>query len=239
MIGNRLYRTINQTIKEMGWWNAGAYTAGRIMGALSGGRWTLYQYRFFAQSVSPASLCRGRGQTIAVRPCLQSADLPRPYPRCDDVIQQRYAQGAYSIAATKNGELTGTLWLAFKDYYEDEVRACYRLTSLQSAWDFDVWVLPEARLGPTFARLWDEANRILHARSIRWTCSRISTYNAASLAAHARIGNVELGTALFLRCGQWQWTFATIRPYFHLSRHAISIPQFHFDTDKLIPKECP
>jgi hypothetical protein len=149
------------------------------------------------------------------------------------VLAARYAQGACSLAAVKRGELVGFLWLRFDAYQEDEVRARYLLPSAQSCWDFDVWVRPQERLGPAFPRLWDEANHLLRARAVRWSCSRISAFNAASLRAHASIGTVPMGSATFLRCGGWQWMLATRAPYCHLSRAPAAFPRLCFDTSAL------
>lgn len=219
---------ISRSIAQLGWLNAGLYALGRLLARASGGRWALYKYQFVAQAIGAASLCRGRGSKIEVRLCRARHALPPDYPRPADVLRQRDAQGALSLAAFSGGALTGFLWLLFDSYQEDEVRARYTLAG-PAAWDFDVWVHPEARLGLTFPRLWDAANGLLRARSVRWSCSRISSFNFASLNAHARIGAVRLGTATFLRCGRWQWMCSTLAPYCHLSRHPASFPTFHFD----------
>jgi|GEM_PF-300023 len=224
---------ILQNVKQMGRLNAGLYLLGRVLRAVSRERWELYKYQFLAQAVVAEPLCRGRGKNIAVRQCFQAADLPPAYPRPGAVLDARYGQGALSLAAIKDGELSGFLWLSPDGYQEDEVRARYRLASPQSCWDFDVWVRPEDRLGLTFARLWEEANLLLRARAVRWSCSRISAFNAASLGAHGAIGTIGLGSALFLRCGRWQWMLASLAPYIHLSRHPASFPLLSFDTGAL------
>lgn len=224
---------LRHTVEQLGWLNTALYAIHRLLGILSKGRWALYKYHFVAQEVSTTSLCHGRGKAIEVRLCQDKNDLPEVYPRRADVIVQRYAQGAQSLSAFKNGRLVGFLWFLLGNYQEDEVRARYQLLSKQSAWDFDVYVQPEDRFGFVFPRLWDEANRLLNARAIRWSCSRISAFNAGSLAAHARIGTTPLGAAVFLRCGHWQWMFATLAPYVHLSRHPASFPRLQFDTSRL------
>lgn len=232
-------KRIADSIAQLGWLNAGLYGIGRLLARLSGGRWNMHKYHFVAQAIQPGSLCGGRGKHIEVRQCRCQQDLPPFYPRPPEVLRQRYAQGAHSLAAMRDGQLIGFLWLLPGSYQEDEVRAHYALHG-PAAWDFDVWVRPEDRLGPAFARLWDEANGWLRARALRWSCSRISAFNSGSLHAHARIGTISLGSAIFLRCGRWQWMAATLAPYFHLSRHSASFPRFCFDTRALAhlpPKE--
>lgn len=228
----RFIRYLNQ----LGWLDLLLYGLGRAIERLSKGHCKLYKYRFVAQRVRGApALSRGRGRQIDVRLCLQAGTLPSGAPRPDAVIARRYARGALSLAALQHGQLAGFLWLQFGAYQEDEVRARYELAAAASAWDFDVWVRPDARLGFTFARLWDEANRLLAARAVDWSCSRISAFNHGSLAAHGAIGTVALGSATFLRCGRWQWMLATRAPYFHLSRNPRSFPRLTFDTSALAP----
>jgi len=233
-------RRFGQGIAQLGCLNAVLYHGDQALLWLSGGRCGLYKYHFLAQAIAAAPLCGGRGGKIAVRVFRQRAELPPDYPREDRILRQRYADGALSLAAFRRRahgqgeELSGFLWLTFGAYQEDEVRARYLLASSQSCWDFDVWVAPSDRIGPCFARLWDEANAVLRARAVRWSCSRISAFNSASLRAHARIGTVRLGTAVFLYCGRWQWMFATLAPYVHLSHGAASFPRLVFDTSALV-----
>ena len=128
----------------------------------------------------------------------------------------------------------GFLWLLLGSYQEDEVRARYvPLPTGRAAWDFDVYVAPESRLGLTFPRLWDGANGVLRENDMLWSCSRISPFNVGSLAAHARLGTLSLGSAIFLCAGRWQITFASIPPYFHLSSHPGSFPEFRLNTQGL------
>lgn len=223
-------------LNQLGWLDLLLYGLGQMAERLSAGRCKLYKYRFVAQQVrAAAALCQGRGRQIEVHVGRHYAALPPGAPRPAAVLRQRYAGGAVSLTALREGQLAGFLWLQFGAYQEDEVRARYQLLASASAWDFDVWVRPDARLGWTFARLWDEANALLSARAVDWSCSRISAFNRASLAAHAGIGTVAMGSATFLRCGRWQWMCATRAPYVHLSRSARSYPQLAFDTSTLAP----
>ena len=234
----RLHRTVTQ----LGWLNAALYLLGRVLESLSGGRWRLYRYVFVAQHLPPSPLCAERGRDIDVRLLPTLAEIPAAYPRPAEVLRQRYAQGAQSLAAFRGATLIGFLWFLFDAYQEDEVRARYLLGSSHSTWDFDVWVRPEDRLGWAFRRLWETARQMLRSHAVRWSCSRISAFNPGSLSAHARIGTVRLGSATFICCGDWQWMIASLAPYFHLSRHPASFPRLLFDTSMLTdpePKEPP
>ncbi len=228
--GQRMTSRAVRLVRELGWFNAFLYVIGLLLERVTVGRCGLYKYQLVAQAVAAAPLCQGRGKRIGVR-LVGSADaLPADYPRARAVIERRFAQGAICLAAFDGERLLGFLWLQHGAYQEDEVRARYRA----DAWDFDVTVSPEYRLGPAFARLWDEANALLRARGLDWSCSRISAFNPGSLAAHGRIGTVKLGSALFLRCGPLQLCLATLAPYVHLSSHPASYPEFVLDTSALL-----
>ncbi|MYM97507.1 GNAT family N-acetyltransferase [Duganella vulcania] len=233
---------LRHTYLQLGWFNAILYWLGHVLAAASAGTWTLHRYQFVAQYVGDTTLCAARGQDIHIREHAPADGMPDDYPRPEPVVRQRFAQGACSLTAWRDDRLAGFLWLIPEAYLEDEVRVRYRLASSRASWDFDVWVRPEERLGWVFPRLWEAARCHLRRRGVRWTCSRISAFNPASLRAHARIGVVGLGSAIFLRCGSWQWMCATLAPYFHLSRRPSSFPQLTFDTSPLpeaVPKEPP
>ncbi|MEO7497674.1 MAG: hypothetical protein ABIT83_21170 [Massilia sp.] len=215
-----------QLARQIGWLDALWYALARGLGKLTHGRCRLHKYAIVAQAVGTASLCRGRGDTIEVRAVAAAGADAAAFRRRASVIAARYGQGAECLAAYRAGELLGYLWFTQRPYQEDEVRARFVPGRRDAAWDFDIQVFNEHQLGLAFPRLWDEANRCLHARGVRWTCSRISAFNAGSRSAHRRIGAVLLGSAVFLCCGRWQWMAASMAPWFHLSRDADSYPQF-------------
>lgn len=224
------------SLRALGWRDSAWLAVARLLARVPGDRCALYRYQFVAQAVAPGSLCRGRGQGIAVTPCASADALPPGPERPPAVLRERYRQGAQCLVARTThspAEMAGWLWMLRHGCQEDEVRARYALASSQSSWDLDVWVAPAQRGGLVFARLWEEANSVLHAQGVRWTCSRISRFNRASLAAHARLGTHALGTATFLRCGRWQWMAASLPPYLHLSRRPGDVPCLAFDTSSL------
>ena len=233
-----LLQRLSASINELGWRDSAWLAVARLLERVPGERCALHRYQFVAQAVAPGSLCRGRGQSITVTPCLEEADLPPGPERRPGVLGERYRQGAQCLLARSSHDagksgMAGWIWLLRHGYQEDEVRARYALASQQSSWDLDVWVHPEQRGGLVFARLWEEANAVLHAQDVRWSCSRISRFNRASLGAHARLGTHALGTATFLRCGRWQWMAASLPPYVHLSRRPEDVPCLAFDTSSL------
>jgi hypothetical protein len=70
------------------------------------------------------------------------------------------------------------------------------------------------------------ASRVLRASGARWTCSRITRMNAASLGAHRRLGAVTIGHALFL-CGRRRQVTIASRAFLHFSRGADAAPRLH------------
>jgi hypothetical protein len=217
------------TIAELGAGNAAWYAAARVMQRLG---CRMCRYQFVAQRVEPAGMRRAPGKLV-MRTVDTLSEIPAGYPRPRAVVAARLRQGGRSIAAWKGDELAGILWYQFGAYQEDEVRARYYLASPRACWDYDVFIQPNMRLGTAFCRLWEEANRRMHARGVQWTCSRISAFNPASLRAHRRLGAVVLGSATFISRGRWQLMFASRAPYFHFSADGASWPTFVFDTRPL------
>lgn len=225
-MNNRFFKAVS----ELGCLDALLYGLARVV-QLFGCR--IHRYYFVAQRVATTPPRSGWGRAIQVRAIVHLADIPWGYPRPRDVLAERFRQGGHSLAAWRGNALAGFLWWQFGAYKEDEVRVRYCLPSPYSAWDYDVFVQPHLRLSPTFSRLWEEAHRRLHARGVRWTCSRISAFNPESLRAHSRLGTVRMGSATFLTIGPSQWMFATRPPFFHLSISDASYPQLCFDTAAL------
>ncbi|MCC6198362.1 MAG: GNAT family N-acetyltransferase, partial [Burkholderiales bacterium] len=143
---------------------------------------------------------------------LREADRPA------EVIAARFAQGARCLAAAKQGRLAGFLWFVVGPYEEDEVRARFVPEPAGAAsWDFDVMVLPQYRMGRLFSYLWTRANAELAKAGVRHTMSRISAFNAGSLASHQRLGATIAGSALFVCAGRLQVMRSSLRPHWHVS----------------------
>jgi hypothetical protein len=226
---------VREMLRHLGWFNLCLYLLNRFAAIVSRGYLRLDRYYLLAQPVREASLLpSGRGRKIDVRLIQEQEEVVRQFPRPSAVIQSRFRQGAKCLGAFKGEQFIGFLWLLLGSYQEDEVRASYvPLPAGKAAWDFDVYVAPDFRLGLTFPRLWDEANRLLHEKGVNWTCSRISAFNIGSLESHAHLGIVSLGSAIFFCAGRWQFTVSSIYPYIHLSTHPGSFPEFRLDTQLL------
>jgi hypothetical protein len=194
------------------------YILQRLVDRISLGAVQLHAYGLVAQPVRREPMLPDRrGAATSIREIGLEEALTLPVDRPRGVVERRFQRGARCLAANLNGKFAGYLWFQLAPYHEDEVRCLFvPLPAGSTAWDFDVYVDPSARAGPTFARLWDEANRILSSMGVAWSLSRISLPNRTSLNAHGRLGAVRLATALFLTMGKMQVALATIRPYVHV-----------------------
>lgn len=122
----------------------------------------------------------------------------------------RRAQGAHCLGLFRDGRLVAYMWYCLDGYEEDQVRCRFRpLPADRTAWDFDVYVLPEFRNGLAFAALWDHADAALRAAGRTRTLSRISAFNMQSRASHRRLGAVELARVSFVRFGTRQIMIAS------------------------------
>jgi hypothetical protein len=196
-----------------------AYLIKRLVEVATRGRMRLHLYHLVAQRVARApTLPSRRGRSIDVREIGPAEAMRLPVERPPHVLQNRFEHGARCLMASTGGRFLGFLWFQLGAYEEDEVRCLFVPAPRgETAWDFDVYVDPSARLGPAFARLWDEANALFSSLGIAWSISRISAFNTGSLAAHRRFGLERVGSAMFLCAGNVQLMVATARPYVHLA----------------------
>lgn len=197
----------------------------------------LNRYYFVAQPVpdSPTA-ASGRPSKYCFRRAKAIDAIIASAPRPRSVLERRFLDGATCIVAECDGQLAGFIWIIEREYMEDEVRCLYRLNpAAKAAWDFDVYVAPPFRATRLFARLWDAANEWLRSRGCRWTFSRISGFNVASLQAHRRLHAIRLASGTFLTAGPVQLSVFSIRPYLHLSltRRDFPLLQLPADVDAL------
>jgi hypothetical protein len=225
---------VTHAYRRLGWLDGSLFLLHRAISRASGGRFRLHRYYFMAQPVATKPWLPGkRGASIEVREVAASDPLVRDFPRPSWAMPFRFAQGAVCLAALSNGACVGFLWMQLGPYREDEVRCRYvPLPKDQAAWDFDVYVHPAHRKGLVFLRLWDEANRYLAARGVRWSLSRVSAFSPGSMNSHARMGSYRLGSAVFVCLGSLQLCAATVAPRFSVSRHPDAIPSFVLNAAK-------
>jgi GNAT superfamily N-acetyltransferase len=206
--------------------NALLWKAARAVSLLSGGTCRIQRYYFVAQPVSASALvAESSGRAIVIRRVDADDPLVAQFPRPQEVIAVRFRMGAVCFAAEREGQFIGFAWLKEDQYSEDEVRCLFLLDPVEhAAWDFDVYIDPAFRFGRTFARLWDHVNQWLRERGYRWSLSRISAFNADSLAAHRRLGMRSIGSATFVCVRTVQLTLVGQAPFVHLGWRRDDVP---------------
>ena len=223
-----LWRSIGQAVRSLGVADGLLYLASRVFERISFGTIRLLRYRFIAQPIgySAATVMRADSATI-VLPTPPESPLVAAFPRPPQVLRRRYEGGAECFAAMVRTAFAGFIWFQRVAYEEDEVRCRYVLAAPERCvWDFDVYVEPRFRFGRTLARLWHAVDTHLAKQGIQWSFSRISAFNANSIAAHTRLGIVDCGSATFLCVGALQIAVLSTPPFMHLSfssRHRPSI----------------
>ncbi len=220
---------IKTVFKEMGLRDGAWYGCTRVLEALSGGRVRLVKYYLVAQPIGqPGSKPMRPDAATTLRSVPAGDALEAAFPRPPAVLAMRRAAGAACTAALVRGEFAGFIWIQRGRYEEDELRCTYVLDDpVRSVWDYDVYVEPKYRVGRTMARLWSHVDAELAATGVRWSFSRISAFNPASLASHARLGIVRCGSALFLRVGPAQLSWVPQFPFLHLSFSDARAPRVH------------
>jgi len=204
-----LFKPLRETLNKLDTTDGLIYLLAKVLRRLSGGRARIVRYHFFAQPVpqEPKKYTRPSVKS-RVRQITAADPIMAAFPRSNAVIEQRFQSGATCFVAENDGRFAGYLWLAKEKYEEDEVRCTYSFTPPERcAWDFDLYVEPEYRIGRTFARLWDAANEHLAGEGVQWSLSRITPLNLGSIAAHQRLGLIKLCSATFLCIGSKQISF--------------------------------
>jgi hypothetical protein len=219
----RFFGNVRQTWRELGWLNTLFYCIHRILAAL-GSSSRLHRYYFVAQPIPEKPLLSPRrGGSVIVKPEAPENTDGLPLSQAD--IEARLKRGDKCFSAYVEDRVVGYLWLCFVPFDESEVRCRFVLLPRgKTAWDFDIFIRPEFRIGFVFARLWDSANQFLIGRGVSWTMSRISAFNAVSMVSHRSLGAQRLGSAIYLILGYWQFMLATVPPYLHLSMGPDRVP---------------
>lgn len=215
-----IFGKARDTFASLGWVNTCLYALSRALAAVSRGRFRLVRYYFTSQPVQAQD---GAGQRHAGKFRFEwlapTSPLFAQVERPAHVLAARFAQQARCLAAVVDGrELAGFLWFVVGPYAEDEVQARFVPMPLgKAAWDFDVLVQPRYRMGRLFGYLWGIAMAEMAEQGIAHTVSRISAFNAASIASHRRLGARIVGDATFVCVAGWQLMFASVPPRVHLS----------------------
>ena len=210
-------KRLRGVVDEFGWGAGSVYLVDLALRRLSP-RCGAVLYELMGQPVGGALL-------PPVKTAVLHSALIRPgdpdlahVPVPDAVKAARFAQGAECLGVYRKGQLIGYVWFAQGTYDEDEVRCTYDLARVpDSAWDFDLYLLPEHRMGTGFPAIWHCAFEHLARRDVQTSYSRVSRFNLASRRAHARLGSVRVGRLLGLKLGALQIVAADLPPWVGLT----------------------
>jgi len=177
----------------------------------------LESFVLVAQPVPPGLAQAAPSGSVGVRLAAPNDPVLSQVNRPPEELQRRFASPGVCLVAEKGSRLVGFLWLLFGAYREPDGSCEFELSGSDCAWDLDVFVVPQERLGRSFVRLWEAANAVLRERRIRWSMSRISAFNPRSLSSHRALGAVKVGRISFLRLFDLQLFCGTVRPFVKLS----------------------
>lgn len=212
-----MLRRVLGPFKEFGLWVGALYVVDRLLRSVSP-QLGLYVYELMVQPITgkamlPANLAKNL-QFVEIGPGHPDLAL---MPARDDIKQARFEQGAQCLGVYRKGQLLGYIWFSTDRYLEDEVRFTYELAvPAQSVFDFDLYVLPEHRLGIAFMAIWHGANLYLHRKGVRYTFSRLTRFNLASRRSHARLGWGRVCRTAVLKLGRIELQIVDMRPFVRL-----------------------
>jgi hypothetical protein len=210
-----MWQRISSPFQEFGALDGALYAVDRVLRRLSPAM-GLYVYELTIQPIEGKPLLR---DSLARN--LSFVEIGRGHPDVErmparpEIKELRFEQGARCLGVYRRGELIGYIWFGFGMYREDEVRCDYELARPEeSVFDFDLYVMPEHRMGLGFIAVWHCANLYLRERGVRHTFSRVTRFNIASRRSHALRG---LARAIFLKVGKLEAMVATHAPYFAMT----------------------
>ncbi len=199
---SRSLHRLREPFRDFGLVDGCLYLADRLLRALSPSC-GLYPYEFLVQRVPatgllPAALAKNIAaeRLVPGHPLLMHVSAPA------SEVAHRFAAGAQGVAATRKAKLLGYAWWCGREYFEREVRCTFVLAgSGRDVFDFDVYVLPEQRMGLGFMAVWHVLVQQMRESGVASSYSRISRFNVASRRAHLRLGARPIGRAVFVRLG--------------------------------------
>jgi hypothetical protein len=217
----RLWRRALGPFKEFGLWAGTLYVLDRGLRTLSP-QLGLYVYELMEQPIDGRPLLPARlAQNLEFVEIGSGHPAIAQMPALPEIKASRFAQGSRCLGVYRRGVLLGYIWWCPKRYDEDEVRCTFQLQPADaSVFDFDLYVLPEHRLGIAFMAIWHGANQWWHAMGVRHSFSRVTLFNLPSRRAHARLGGRRVGRAFFLQLWGVEAMVSTTRPYVGMSWRA-------------------
>lgn len=221
-----MWQRLFDPFKTFGVWDGTLYVVHRLLQRISP-RCGLFVYDVTAQAVTAKPLLPERWAKN-----LRYMEIPRGHPAVEampareDIKQQRFEQGAICLGVYRDEQLLGYIWYCFGRYDEDEVRFRYELTDAQhTVFDFDLYILPEYRMGIGFAAVLHFANQYLRSKGVEYSFSRLTRFNLASRRSHSHVGLVTVASTYCLQLGAVEIVVSSTFPFIAMSRsktHRIS-----------------
>jgi hypothetical protein len=204
--------------KEYGFVLGLFYGIDRTLQRLSS-RLRLYVYQIMVQPITDKPLLPERfAKRLEIREIKRGDPEVALMPARPDIKEARFAQNAVCLGAYRDGRLIGYLWFSHGRYEEDEARCTYLVTPEGTAiFDYDLYVLPEHRMGLAFAGIWHGVSEYLRARGVHYSFSRFTRFNLASRRAHERLGCKAVGNVVFFQFNSMQLMVGTLPPFLHVS----------------------
>jgi hypothetical protein len=212
--------TIRNDIRQMGFAGWLLYATNRALNRISKGRVEILALRFYLQPLPADRLVEVReNDPVRVGPVSPASLDLAAFGRPIDAIHERIAAGSICIAALRERELLGFMWLQ-RGALKERLVECYMRVepSSQVVWDYDFFIHPRYRLGRLFGRLWDAAASTLREEGVAATISWIRIENRASELAHARLGAQRIGWAVFVRLRGGRAMVTSFPPYLSYSK---------------------
>jgi len=219
------WQKLRSAVRAFGVFDGCLYCLDRILHA-AGGCLRIYSYILVSQPVPPEAPGGSMMANVTIRELGRNDPALREFPLDDDVLDWRFGQGAVCLGIWRKGALLGCFWFHRGTFLEDEVRCRFSPRPAESTvWDFDVYLMPEHRLGRGFLQLWHAAFGVIRGLGAKWSVSRISGFNERSRASHQALGARPVGRAIYLKGRRKQVMISTLRPYLHVSSSPEDVPE--------------
>jgi hypothetical protein len=209
------FEKISSAIRTFGVFDGALYSLDRFLGQVGGPR--IFRYYLVAQPVPPLCGNEKLMAGVAARFLAPGDPALALFPLTPEVLRYRFEQGALCLGVWRKDALLGCFWMVQGAYLEDEVRCRFLPVPQGSVWDFDVYLLPQHRLGRGFVQLWEAAFAHMRAIGAGWSISRISGFNPRSLASHRAMGARIVGSVTYLKGKNRQLMIGNRPPFLHYS----------------------
>ena len=194
-------------------------------------RFRIFDYDMMVQPVADTPIVpKNLKKSFEVRQVKEGDPLLHRIPVPKEIIASRFRQGSMCLGAFNRNQFVGYQWLHFGPYQEDEVRCTLVPRPADTtAFDYDIYIFPEHRIGLVFVTLWDAANALLRERGFHFSASRLSRFNLGSRRAHEHFKWRKVARAVFFRGKRGQLMLASKAPFVHLSFSASNCPRLCID----------